>query len=188
MVQKYSEKATSPKRKEKKKKNEKGRRHSSGNETKQNNRNTRERQHDIRPVDISSRQHEPACFGLSSPWSFPPSSGILLHEAIHFVMKRSAPCSAILRHSPSSRAAVVHTLLVDVDTVGYEVVQETLHPLFFLAPHAARAHRTNNSPNITHFCTLVSSMRATNNPANKIRLLRKVISMLSLPVLISVSR
>ena len=44
-----------------------------------------------------------------------------------------------------------------------------------------------NSPNITHFGSLVSSMRATN-PANRIRLLRKVASMLSLPVLIGVSR
>ena len=43
------------------------------------------------------------------------------------------------------------------------------------------------SPNITHFRRLVSSMRAIN-PANKIRLLCKVASMLSLPVLVSVSR
>ena len=65
--------------------------------------------------------------------------------------------------------------LVGVDAEGSEIVQETLHPLFFLASHTARAPTI--SPNITHFGSLVSSMRATN-PANKIRLLPKVAPML----------
>ena len=75
--------------------------------------------------------------------------------------------------------------MVGVDAEGSEVVQETPHPLFFLAPHAARA--PTNSSDITHFGSLVSSMRITN-PEKKIRLLRKVASMVSLPVLISVPR
>ena len=29
-----------------------------------------------------ANQHEPACFGLSSPWPFPSRSGILLHSIV----------------------------------------------------------------------------------------------------------
>ena len=29
-----------------------------------------------------ANQHEPACFGLSSPWSFPSRSGIRLHAVV----------------------------------------------------------------------------------------------------------
>ena len=65
--------------------------------------------------------------------------------------------------------------LVGVDAEGSEIVQKTLHPLFFLASHTTRAPTI--SPNITHFGSLVSSMRATN-PANKTRLLPKVAPML----------
>ena len=36
------------------------------------------------------------------------SSVLAFSAPIHFTMKRSAPCSAILRHSPSSWVAVVH--------------------------------------------------------------------------------
>ena len=139
-----------------------------------------------------ANQHEPACFGLSSSWAFPLRSGMPLHAVvqpwffsatIHFAMKCAAPCSAVLRHSPSSWAAVVHW--------------SALMPK---ALRSSRKHFINSfswpptqpapptiSPNIAHFGSLVSSMRATN-PANKIRLLRKVASMLSLPVLRSVSR
>ena len=57
-----------------------------------------------------ANQREPDSFGLFSPWSFPSRSGILVYcisTAIYFAMKRSAPCSAVLRHFPSSWAAVV---------------------------------------------------------------------------------
>ena len=77
--------------------------------------------HKFRPLVASQQgranQHEPACFGLSSPWSFPSRSGIPLHAVAslivfsaptHFAIKCSAPCSAVLRHSPSFWAAVVH--------------------------------------------------------------------------------
>ena len=36
------------------------------------------------------------------------SLGLAFSAAIHFAMKRSAPCSVVLRHFPSSWAAVVH--------------------------------------------------------------------------------
>ena len=138
-----------------------------------------------------ANQHEPACFGLSSPWSFLSRSDIRLHavvqpwlfcsdpfrhEVFRPLLRRSAPFPLVLGCSRP---------MVGVDAESSEVVQETPHPLFFLPPHAAHAH--HQSSNVTHFGSLVSSMRATN-PANKIRLLRKVVSMLSLPVLISVSR
>ena len=74
--------------------------------------------------------------------------------------------------------------LVGVDAASSEVVQETPHSTLFPASPPQSAPPTN-SPNITHFGSLVSSIRATN-PANKIRLMRKVASTLSLPVSISV--
>ena len=62
-----------------------------------------------------ANQHEPACFGLSSPWSFTfghttacRSPALALSASIYFAMTCSAPCSAVLHHSPSSWAAVVH--------------------------------------------------------------------------------
>ena len=36
------------------------------------------------------------------------STALAFFAAIHFVMKRFTPCSAVLHHSPSSWAAVVH--------------------------------------------------------------------------------
>ena len=76
-------------------------------------------------------------------------------------------------------------LIVGVDTESSEVVQETPHPLLFLV--LTQPASPTNSPSITRFDSLISLMRATN-PANKLLLLRKVASMLSLPVMISVSR
>ena len=75
--------------------------------------------------------------------------------------------------------------LAGVDTESSAIVQKISHPLFFLPPHAARA--PTKSPNIAHFGSLVSSMRATN-PANSIRLLRIIASVLSLPAFMNVSR
>ena len=137
------------------------RKHKDENEAKQNKRNTRERRHDIckpnaRRVQVRAtcgysqqgraNQHEPACFGLSSSWSYPSISGIhttacrspalAFSAAIHFAMKCSAPCSAVLRHFPSSWAAVVK---VGIDAESSEVVPETPDTLFFLAPHTTRA-------------------------------------------------
>ena len=98
------------------------------------------------------------------------------HEMFRPLFRRSAPFPLVLSCSFP---------LVDVDAERSEVVQEIPHPLFCLTPHTASAPA--NSPNITHVESLVSSMRATN-PANKIRLLRKVASMISLFVLNAASQ
>ena len=140
-----------------------------------------------------ANQHEPACFGLFSPWSFPSLSGVRLRAcrstalafsaAIHFAMKCYAPCSAVVRHFPSSWAAVVHR-----STLMPKALRSSRkHLIHSFSWPPTQPAPTANSPNITHFGSLVSSTRATN-PANKISLLRKVASMFSLPVLISVSR
>ena len=83
------------------------RKHKDENGAKQNKRNTREIDmtianqtpggHKFAPlVAIDSQQgranqHEPACFGLSSPWSFPSCSGIPLHAVVQpcFFLQRS---------------------------------------------------------------------------------------------------
>ena len=107
----------------------------------------------------------------------------IFSAAIRFAMKCSAPCSAVLRHSPSSWAAVVHWSAL----MPKALRSSRKHPIYsFFWPPTQPAPPTN-FPNTTQFGSLVSSMRTTN-PANKIRLLRKIASMLSLPVLISVSR
>ena len=113
------------------------------------------------------------------------SPALAFSAAIHFaMMKRSAPWTAVLRHSPSSWAVVVYWSAL----MPKALKSSRKYPIhYFSWPPTQPAPLTNYSPNITHFDSLVSSMRATN-PANKIRLRRKVASMLSLPVLISVSR
>ena len=97
-------------------------------------------------------------------------------------MKCSAPCSAVLRHSRSSSwAAVVHWSAL----MPKALRSSRKHPIHsFSWPSTQPAPLLTSSPNITHFGSLVSSMRATN-PAKKIHLLRKVASILSLPVLIN---
>ena len=62
------------------------------------------------------------------------SLALAFSAAIHFAMKCSATCSAVLLHSPSSWAAVVHWSALMMPKALSEVVQETPHPLFFLAP------------------------------------------------------
>ena len=85
--------------------------------------------HDIRPEDTSSRHLWLINYGKrtsTSPLALAilslvlpviitvghttacRSSALAFSAAIHFAMKCSAPCSAVLRHSPSSWAAVVH--------------------------------------------------------------------------------
>ena len=92
-----------------------------------------------------ANQHEPACFGLSSPWSFPLRSGIPLHAVVQlwFFLQRSF-CHEMFRplfcHSaPFSLVLGCSRPLVDVDAKSSEVVQETPHSLFFLVPHTARS-------------------------------------------------
>ena len=122
----------------------------------------------------------PVTFGHTTACQSP---ALAFSAAIHFAMKRSAPCSAVLRHSPSSWVAVVQWSAV----MPKALRSSRKHPIHsFSWPPTQPALPSTNSPNITHFGSLVSSMRATN-PTKKIRLLRKVASMLSLPILISVS-
>ena len=103
--------------------------------------------------------------------------------AIHFDMNRSAPCSAVLRHSPSSWAAVVHWSAL----IPKALRSSRKHPINSFSWSPTQPAPPISSPNITPFGSLVSSMRAINL-ADKIRLLRIVASMLSLPVFRSVSR
>ena len=80
------------------------------------------------------------------------SPALAFSAAVNFALKRSVPCSTVLRHSASSRAAVV---LVGVDTENSGVVLKRPHPLFFPAPRRTECPLTS-SPNITHFGTAVS--------------------------------
>ena len=112
-----------------------------------------------------------------------PYSSLGFSAAIHFAMKCCAPCSAVLRHSPSSWAAVVHWSAL----MPKALRSSRKHPIHSFSWPPTQPGPPTISSNITHFGRLVSSMRAAN-PANEIRLLRKFASMLSLPVLTSVSR
>ena len=98
-------------------------------------------------------------------------------------MKRSIPCSGP-PSSPSPLVLGYSRPLVGVNTESSEVIQEIPRPLFFLPPHTARCPII--LPNMTQFGSLVSSMRGTN-PGNGIRLLRIILSTLSLPVFMGVS-
>ena len=140
--------------------------------TKQNKRNTRERRHGISgnqtpgghkfAPHVASQQgranqHEPACFGLSSHRSFPSRSGIPLlavvqpcfschnpscHKMFRPLFCRSAPSPLVLGCS--------RPLVVGVDAESSEVVQETPHPLFFLAPHHFSEHNALRQSRILH--------------------------------------
>ena len=81
------------------------RKHKDGNEAKRKNvtpkkdvmtsANQTPRGHKFAPLVASQQgranQHEPACFGLSSSWSFPSRSGIPLHAVVQpcFFLRRS---------------------------------------------------------------------------------------------------
>ena len=84
------------------------------------------------------------------------------HEMLRPLFRRYAPFPLVLGCSRP---------LVGVDAESSEVVQEIPHPHFSSPP--TQSAPPPNIPNITPFGSLVSSMRTTN-PANTIRLLRKV--------------
>ena len=176
--------------------------------TKQNKtkRNTRERQHDIcKPnarriqvwttCDRPTMASEPARTRLL--WTIlslvlPVTPGratacrspvITFSAAIHFAMKRPDPCSTVLRHSPWSWAAVVHWLAL----IPKALRLSTKRPIHYFSRPLTQSTPPTSYPNMTHFGSLASSMRATNR-ANKICLLRIIASMLSFPVLLRVSR
>ena len=110
------------------------------------------------------------------------SSALDFSAAIHFAMKRSAPYSAVLRHFTSSWATVVHWSAL----MPKALMSSRKHPIHFLPCPLTQPAPPINSPNNTHFGSFVFSMDTTN-PANKIHLLRKVASMVSLFGVISVS-
>ena len=66
------------------------------------------------------------------------SQALTFSAAIHFAIKRSSSCSAVLCHFPSSSANVVHWSALIPKALGSSR-RQTHHPLFFLAPCAARA-------------------------------------------------
>ena len=182
------------------------RKHRDQNEAKQNRRNTREKRHGIcKPIarriqvrftcDQSTRASEPArarllwaILFLALPVMFGHttacrSPALVFSATIHFAMKCPAPYSAVLRHSPSSSAAVVHWSAL----MPKALRSSKKHPIHSFSWPPTQPAPPTISRNITHFGSLVSSMRAAN-PSNNVRLLRKVASMISLPVLRSVSR
>ena len=137
-------------------------------------------------------QHENAFFGLSS---ICPSRHVRIYTtacrspAVAFsavnqlTMKHSAPCSSVLRHSPSSWVTVLYWSSLLLKTLRSSRRHSAQY--FSCPPHTASSPIP--LPNTTQFDSLVSSMRATN-PANSIRLLRIIASTLSLPVFMEVSK
>ena len=111
------------------------------------------------------------------------SPALAFSATIHFAMKCSAPCSAVLHHSPSFWASVVQWSAL----IPKALRSPRRHPIHSFSWPPTQPAPPTIFPNITHFGSLVSSMRAAN-PANKICFLRKVASTLSLPALRSVSR
>ena len=95
------------------------------------------------------------------------SSTLTFSVAIHFAMKCPAPCSAVQRHFPASWAAVVHWSALMPEALRLS----RKHPISSFSCAHTKPVPPINSPNITHFDSLVSSMRATN-PAKKNRLLK----------------
>ena len=83
-----------------------------------------------------ANQHEPACFGLSSHWSFASGSGIPLHAVVQpwlSLQQSISPFCAIPPRPACSRP------LVGVDAERSQIVQKIPHTLFFLVPHTAHA-------------------------------------------------
>ena len=81
-------------------------------------------------------------------WVLPGTSGhttafrnpaLILSAAIYFAIKRSAPCSAILRHSSSSWAAVVHWSALIPEALK-SLRKHLIHP-FPYTPRSPRPHQ-----------------------------------------------
>ena len=106
-------------------------------------------EHNLASLVVSQQgranQHEPACFGLSSPWSFPSRLGIQLHGVVQPWFSCNDPfCHEMFRplfcrSAPFPLVLGCSHPLVGVDAESSEVVQEPPHPLFLLALHTARA-------------------------------------------------
>ena len=101
------------------------------------------------------------------------TQALTFSATIYFTMKRSDPCSAVLRYSPSSWAAVAHRSAL----IPKALRSSRRHPIHSFSCPPTQPTLPTSSPNTTHFSSLVSSMRA-KYPADKILLLRIVASML----------
>ena len=99
------------------------------------------------------------------------SPALSFSAAIHFAMKCSAFCSAVLRHPPSSWTAVVHYLAL----VPKALRSSKKHHIHSFPWPPTQPAPPTTFPSIRHFGSLVSSMRATN-PAKKL-LLHTLIAM-----------
>ena len=94
------------------------------------------------------------------------SPALSFSSAINMAMKRFAPCSAVVRHSPSLWAAVIHWSALIPNALRLP----RRHPVRSLFCSPTQPAPLTNSPNIMYFGSRVSSMRATH-PANRTRLL-----------------
>ena len=117
-------------------------------------------------------------------YCMPCSPALAFSIAINFAMKRPAPCSTVVRHSPPSWAAVVHwSALISKALRSFR--KHPIHSSFFsLSSHAARAphqfsklHARRDS---SIFSPRILHMR-TKNLANRIGLLCIIALMPSLP-------
>ena len=87
------------------------------------------------------------------------SPTLAFSAAIYFAMKRSAPCSAVLHHPPSSWSTVI--------VHWSALIQKALRSSRRHLTHSFSCPPTQPAP-FTYFGSLASSMRATN-PVNRIR-------------------
>ena len=106
---------------------------------------------------------------VPAPWHL--CSDPFHHETFRRLSRRPAPFPLVLGCTRP---------LASVDTKR----SERSFPIYYFSGPSTQPVPRTNSPNMTPFGSLVSSLRATT-PSNKIRLLRIHASMLSLPVLIS---
>ena len=93
------------------------------------------------------------------------SPALAFSTAIHFALKRSAPCSAVLRNFPKSWAAVVHQPVL----MSKALRSSRKHPIHSFSLPPMQPASLTNSLDIAHFGNLVSSMRARSASCAKSR-------------------
>ena len=108
----------------------------------------------------------PVTFGNTTACRSP---ALASSAAIYFTMKCYVPCSAVLRYSPWSWAAVVHWSAL----MPRALRSFRKHPIHSFSWPPTQPASPTNSPNIMYFGSLVSFLRATN-PADRICLLRNL--------------
>ena len=138
-----------------------------------------------------ANQHEHACFELFSLWSFPSRSGIVLYTVVQPRLCNDPFCYETFRPLLLHSAAFPLVLGCSRPLVGVDIPKaprsSRKHPIHSFSWPPTQPATPTNTMNTTLFGSLVSPMRATN-PANKVRLLRQVTSMLPFPAFLSLSR